>query len=556
MAGHQREMKTTQRRREGKGAFDLIEEATHLLRTAPVATLATYYLGAVPFVLAFLYFWADMSRSPFASRHLAAAALGLTFLFVWMKFWQVIFARNLRAHLAAEPPPAINLQRGSRILATQAILQPLGLFLIPLALLPLIPFAWVYGFFQNATALASGDTTRHLAKKSWQQILLWPGQNVLSVVLIFVFGCFVFLNWVVAGYLLPQLAKMLFGVSSIFTESPYSIFNSTFFMGMISLTYLCVDPILKAAYVLRCFYGESLQSGEDLKAELKSFSLPAQKMTLLLPLLFLLAGNGAAKAAQTTAAPTPAPAPVTSTTLNQAISHTIQERKYTWRMPREMVADDKENEGVLASFFDKIGTMLRDWGNAIADWWHALMEKLFPSRSIQPSTPNASTGYGWILSLQLFLYCLVAVVLIALGLFIYRVWRARQKPVVAPSEAIQPVPDLADENVRADQLPEDGWIRLGRELLERGEFRLALRAFYLASLAHLAAKNLIRIARFKSNREYGRELRRRAHAFPDLILVFDDNLSTLERIWYGTHYADRALVDQFAVNVEKIKAAG
>jgi len=56
------------------------------------------------------------------------------------------------------------------------------------------------------------------------------------------------------------------------------------------------------------------------------------------------------------------------------------------------------------------------------------------------------------------------------------------------SEAIFPVPDLADENIRADQLPEDGWTKLARELLERGEFRLAMRAFYLASLAHLRSE--------------------------------------------------------------------
>ena len=77
------------------------------------------------------------------------------------------------------------------------------------------------------------------------------------------------------------------------------------------------------------------------------------------------------------------------------------------------------------------------------------------------------------------------------------------------SEPILPAPDIADENVRADQLPEDGWTKLARELLERGEFRLAMRAFYLASLSHLAARNLISIARFKSNRDYERELRRR-----------------------------------------------
>ena len=82
------------RRQQCKGSFDLIEEATHRLRTAPAATLAVYYLGAIPFVLGLLYFWADMSRSPFAGQHLVDSALGLAALFLWMKFWQVIFARR------------------------------------------------------------------------------------------------------------------------------------------------------------------------------------------------------------------------------------------------------------------------------------------------------------------------------------------------------------------------------------------------------------------------------------------------------------------------------
>jgi hypothetical protein len=545
-------MKSAQRRRQGKGAFDLVEEATHLLRTAPAATLAAYYSGAIPFVLGFLYFWADMSRNPFAPQHLAGASLGLALLFLWMKFWQVIFARNLRAHLAAEPPPPLNFRRGARIFLTQTILQPAGLFLIPLALLPLIPFAWVYGFFQNATALAGDDSATRLAKKSWQQATLWPGQNILAVVITFAFGFFVFLNWAIVCYMLPHLAKLLFGISSIFTESPYSVLNTTFFAGMITLTYLCVDPILKAIYVLRCFYGESLQSGEDLKAELKSFARHAPGAMALLVLLGSLAGTSTGMAAS----PAPAAASLTPAHLNQAINHTIQERKYLWRMPRELPAEDQASQGIFARFFDKIGTMLREWARVLGDWLDSLIKKLFPAHHTDYSPSHASSGYGWILSVEIFLYGLVAVALSALAIFLYRVWLNRQKPATVLSEAIQPAPDITNENIRADQLPEDGWIRLARELLERGEFRPALRAFYLASLAHLAAKNLIRIARFKSNREYERELRRRAHSFPDLLSVFGDNLSTLERIWYGTHAADRDLVDRFAANVERIRVTG
>src|SRR5581483_4028292 len=140
-------------------------------------------------------------------------------------------------------------------------------------------------------------------------------------------------------------------------------------------------------------------------------------------------------------------------------------------------------------------------------------------------------------------------------LLLFRAWRSRrQTPATVASEAVQPVPDVADENVGADQLPEDAWTRLARELIERGEYRLAMRAFYLGCLAHLAERNLIHIARFKSNREYERELQRRAHSFPDLPALFGDNLSIFERIWYGRHEANREVVDQFALNVERIRA--
>jgi hypothetical protein len=160
-------------------------------------------------------------------------------------------------------------------------------------------------------------------------------------------------------------------------------------------------------------------------------------------------------------------------------------------------------------------------------------------------------------TLQLFLYTLVAVAVIALVILLFRVWQKRRQPSGAvASEAIQPLPDLTDENVGADELPEDGWTKLARELLERGEFRLAMRAFYLASLAHLAQRNLLQIARFKSNRDYERELRRRGHSFPSLLTVFGDNVSVFERIWYGMYDVNRELVNEFAANVERMRSAG
>ena len=117
----------------------------------------------------------------------------------------------------------------------------------------------------------SGDA-KAVVKKSWQQAVLWPRQNHAVLSILIAFGGAVFLNLLTVGFALPQLVRIVFGIESVFTQSPLSVWNTTFLSGVLGLTYLCVDPLVKAVYVLRCFYGESLNSGEDLRAELKHFA--------------------------------------------------------------------------------------------------------------------------------------------------------------------------------------------------------------------------------------------------------------------------------------------
>ncbi len=115
-------------------------------------------------------------------------------------------------------------------------------------------------------------------------------------------------------------------------------------------------------------------------------------------------------------------------------------------------------------------------------------------------------------------------------------------------------PDLSDQDVTADELPSDGWLSMAEELAARGELRLALRALYLASLAYLAQKELISIAKHKSNRDYQRELGRRAHALPEVMTAFTVNVATFDRTWYGTHTVTHDLLSGFKTNIGRIKS--
>jgi hypothetical protein len=337
------------------------------------------------------------------------------------------------------------------------------------------------------------------------------------------------------------------------------VLNTTFFATAFWLTYLCVDPIAKAAYVLRCFYGESLRSGEDLKAELRSFPAKgglAKKLAIFLLTLsaLVLQARSAPKdpGQPLTSNVQPRRTSVVAAELDRSVNEVLSRREFSWRSPREKVRESKAEKGLLATFVEELIATIKSWANTARRWIKWVMDYFRGRRSVDQT--GEVMWLSWLMSAKGLIFMLLVVLSIVLVALIYQVWRRRLPPVSElAAEAIQPALDLKDENVAADQLSEDGWIKLGRQLLERGEFRVALRAFYLASLAHLARCELITIAKFKSNREYELELRRRAHALADLATVFAQSVSVFERVWYGMHDVNAELVEDFSAKVERIK---
>ncbi len=537
-------MKRAFLREHGKTVMELIEEAFVTLRTCPAGLLATYYAGTVPFAAGLLVFCSDLSRNPEAPHHLGGATLVMTGLYIWMKFFQARFGVTLLARLRGEPPPPLGVPETLRTAGIQTILHGTALFLLPLAGLLILPFGWVCGFYQNATLLDDGRTRlRQVVQSSAQQSALWPGQNHGLLFVLSGFGLFVFLNWITLCAFVPELLKMFFGIESVFTQRPSSLFNTTFFAATGVMTYLSIDPLTKTCYALRCFYGKSLKSGDDLKTDARRLAGKAAALAACLLFLF----TAPAPAAET--APTPAPA-VGESELNRSIDTVIQQDKYLWRRPKEAVVDNRE-DGPITRFLKSIEEMRERLNKRI----NAVLEKILDWLFGRDRSAKFESGASWLTPQLGLLFVILTVAACVLGVAGMRILRARRDHAVMEGTAIPTAPDLEDESVAADDRPEDDWTRMGRQLLEQGDARRALRAFYLASLAHLAGRNLITIARFKSNRDYERELRRRGHAMPELPALFGENVSIFARTWYGWHEATKDMVERFLGNLEKIKAA-
>lgn len=534
-------------RDKGIGALELIEEATSLLRGAPVDVLVLYYLGALPFMLGLLYFWADMSRNADADARLAGASLLLAMLFIWMKYWQSRFCGELsRLRLNGSlPSPATG------VALAQTAFQPWNFVVMPLALLVTLPFGWCFAFFQNITVIGGDSDLGRIYRRARSQALLWQGQNHVLMGIFLLLGLVVFANLCIGAYLVPRMLKTLLGVESIFTRSNHYLLNSTFWAAMAVLTHICIDPLIKAVYLLRCHYGESLANGADLLAELKEARhTPGIGLTvLILTSILSLSGGHTAHAADVAAQQIDPRSALNAGQLDKTIGQVIDSPEFAWRLPRTA-----QNKAELPGFLRSALDMLKEWATDVGDWigrFFKWLAGLLPK--FKPSEESASRGFGFPDYVFPLLYGLLAVCLSIGGVLLWRQVRRRRETEspVTPHTLVM-TPDVADENVTADELSQDRWSSLARELLAKGEVRLGLRALYLACLACLAEERLIAIARFKSNRDYERELGRFAHALPEVASSFSSNVALFEQSWYGMHRLEQGMIEAFMVNYERI----
>lgn len=531
---------------QDRPTLDLMEEAVHLVRSAPSHFFAWYLLGVLPFLLALLYFWTDMSWSAVAFQHRAEASLGVALLFLWMKCGQAIFCRKLRARLSGREDEPVTAREIFRLAVYQSVIQPSKLFLLPIAALATIPFGWVWAFYENATALGRGESAREFIRRAWRQAGYWPRQNHGVILIYLLLLGVVFLNVAIIAFLLPQLLRIFTGVETSFTQSPSSFMNTTSLAVSGGLTYLVCDPLLKAIYTLRCFQGDSLHSGEDLAAELRALPRLGPLVALLTVFCCL---------APLAAAPPPgsSPAPgISAVEMNRAIDEAMKAPRFSWRLPRQTEAPEVKRKwpfvDALGRFFKATGRFVRRAARAIARW----IDKLFSPRIPLPESPSAAhwqvSSRNWMVAV------LILLGLAALGLVVQTVRQLRlRRKTPAPVASSLVKPDLADENVSADLLPEDEWLALAREHLGKGELRFALRAFFFAGLAHLGSKEMLALARHKSNRDYWRELRRKASDQPPLLQAFGENVAAIERVWYGEHQIDQTGLEHFENNLEAIR---
>lgn len=585
-------MKRGHHSRAGRSSLEppplaLLEEGVRLLRGHP-SLLLIHLGGSIPFTTFFLYYWADMSRAAYAADRMAFGALILGALFLLMKTAHGVFASRLLTELQQEAIRPWTPSRLWQLGSTQALIQPWGLLLVPAPLVgllvPFIPsnnkvlqvvvamaglvvgigFGWLYAFFQGAsvTADSSNGLARVCARNAARQAMKWPAQNHGALGLLGIFSLVVFVNCAVALYSLPMLLKLLLGVETEYTLSRSAFLNTTFFASAAMLAWHVIDPLAKTFYVLRAFRMEAIGTGADIRAQLESLRRNVLPAVAFLFFLHTAAPTAhAAESADTVPTSNRSAVGTPSTSshreMDQAMDEVLNRRAYLWRAPREAgITPESEQRDWLTRFMKSIGDSLDELLRKMARSVKGFLDWLFSNSGVSGPKMHGPSRFDWTSGLNLVLYSILGIALCALIYFLVRFWRQNRQQNLPEIVATPVVPDLRAEDVAANQLPEDGWLSMARDLAAKGEHRLALRALYLATLAGLAERELISLAHHKTNRDYTREVERRARATPQLPERFKGIALFFDRAWYGTMVVTPSALAEFEAHVRSVRSMG
>jgi hypothetical protein len=528
------------------GTIAVLEETVHLLRRAPVSTLLCHWAGSIPFAAGLLVFWNDLTSVRLSDQRCALEALGLAVLLLWMNCWRAVFAGRLRRQLSGAANPRWTGRRALNLVASQSAVGAAKLVVLPVAALVCFPFASTVAFFRNAAVLSDRDDldAPQLIAKARRLASVHAGQSWAVLPLLALLALVTAANLALTFALLPFLVRMLTGAESEFNRAGMFFVESPLFLILVLVsTWLFLDPFVQALYVVRCFHGESVATGDDLRVGLRR--IRGAKVMAALAIGALAIGAQAIGAA----APTRAADAVTEKQLEDSVHRVMTAPEYDWRIPPPPPNGAGSRPWVL-HIADKILEVLNGGWRAILKGIGKVLEWIFGRLQNSPVPGQGSApaaGLNW--TLWLLLGAIAAVM-------VWVAWRRqifRRRGARGAVGTVTAALRLDEEGVTADQLPEERWIELALDCLRREEYRPALRAYYLASLAWLGQRGFIAIHAGKTNREYELELRRKARQFAEARALFGANISSFEAVWYGMHEASGASVEEFRARMDGMK---
>lgn len=501
---------------------DAVSAAFGALRDLPAPAWLWWSSGAVPYAFALSWFVTEMGASAEAAEALPFRALLVASLYLWLGCAQVNFSSYVRASVSGGPPRLHSL---FDVLRTTALIHVSALLVLPAGLMSVLGAPATFAFYQSASWYSGAEVT---AKGVFGYALAAAGREPRTsagiLLMVILLAAVVFLNVFVLLFGGPFVLRTLTGQETAFTRNPPGMLNLATFSSALAISWLCLDPLIKTIFALRCFERDSIHSGADLRAALRRIAKAAPAAMLFVS---VAAGQPAANE------------------IERAIKEVSARPEFVWRTPR--LTTLQEDHAFLRFSQDAAGFVtgaFRSIGQAVSSAAEALLRWLRSEGGRSVTNDGAGTAPHDIDVAVTVLLLLLA------GLGAYVLIRLRRKAPAAVNStpsAQKPI-DLREEEVSPELLGGDEWLAMADDFARDGNLRMAARAVFLSLLATLGKQEVISIHKAKSNLDYVRELIRRTRGNEVLHEAFRSTVSSFERTWYGHHEITPQLFDQYRVH--------
>ncbi len=503
-------------RTSGYGSLSQLDEGIHLLKQLPFSGWLFWMLGFLPFAIGLSFFVTDLRYRDPESAQLLGFTIGLPLLYLWRKACMMGFLNRLWK-VRTGKQVSLRFREILRSVLRQSFVSGLVVLASPIAILTTVPAGYLFAAWTQFEILEANGQEKPLAT-GYKQAFFEQKKYHAVLGLLNVIFLILLLNWSMVLLSLPML-------STVFLDTPVDVWLERFSASPFVLTINCLmlawfsmEPLVKAVFTSRCFLHLSQTTGEDLELE---WSFQRAKVVILILGILLLTPVQSLRAEPVEGAITPAP---TTEELQQSIEETLEHPEFDWRL-------DKRNDEVARdSWLLDTFPFLKEWGKAIGDFLRDLFE------NDDSLDRDESAGFDFSLGavLEFLAWVLLALVV---GAFLYLTIRhfrpaGGNSPPPEPA-AIEKV-DLTADNLSGEELTLHEWIREGDRLVSENNFRLAIRAYFLAHLSLLGERRLLRLYAFKSNRDYLRELKRHGERQAGTLDSFHQNVREFESHWYGS----------------------
>ncbi len=488
------------------GGVWMLEEATGLLRELPARSWILWLCGTLPFTWVLIDFLLEMTRSAYGAERIVGMSFLLAGLYVAKHVAQGVFSRDCLQVLRGDAVTTPGWSALARLALVQAAWQPLRMPGLIVASVAIVPFPWVAAFLRNV-GLSALERERGFVGEAWRLGRADTRAHAMALLILTLLWILLFVNLLVLWIVVPMLLKSFFGLQTEIVRLAGRMMNLSTVLVTMLIAFATLEPVAGALAAVRAFYAQAARGGEDLRGALRRMAAGVMVGLLLL-------GAVGPVAAQEK--------PLDKVTLDRQIDDVLRDSEFAWKMPK---ADGETGDGAwLRGLFQALGKWVQ--------WLYEFYKKMFPD-----DLPNVDLNAPkWSVNAQLLRWAMIGAAVIAAGCLVMILLTRRKekkKAATAAVVAVAPAVNLEDENVSAEQLVEDEWLRMADRFAAEGDFRLAMRALHLAGLRYLGEKGLVTLQPAKTGMEYGRELARRLRDVPVALEGFGTGLRQYEGVWYG-----------------------